>query len=81
MLTQNITKYHEHTYICYDLKTNEIIQREKLPPILKIIRIENDYAFKVPHGNRIRTMILEEGVCYIYDDFGEQRYVITIERW
>lgn len=68
-----------HRYICRILGTRESWYCEKLPPILKMLRkrVEDDYyAPKIPHGNRVRTDILETGVCRI-----EDLYEITIERW
>ena len=71
---------HGHQYVCKEVKaTGVIYMNEKLPPILKMLRRDTGYTFKVPHGNKVRTMILEDGVCIIDD--GEYRYEITIERW
>lgn len=73
-------KKNGHKYVCLNIKTGGVYENEKLPPILKILRTETNYTFKIPHGNKIRTMILEEGICIIYD--GEKElYRITIVRW
>ena len=83
MSTMRITaKEHGHQYVCKTIQgiaNGEIRINEKLPPILKALRIETDYTFKIPHGNKVRTLILEEGICRI--DGGEYVYEITIERW
>lgn len=74
------TNTHGHKYICVSVETGIVYECEKLPPILKALREATGYTFKIPHGNRVRTMILEEGVCTIYN--GDKRlYEITIDRW
>ena len=73
------TEKHGHQYMCKVLQTGEILVCEKLPPILKALREITDYTFKVPHGNKVRTLILEDGVCVIMN--GNDIYEITIERW
>ena len=73
------TGEHGHQYECKALRTGEILTCEKLPPILKALREATGYTFKVPHGNKVRTLILEEGVCRIEN--GDDVYEITIDRW
>lgn len=67
-----------HNYVCRNLITKEILRDPKLPPILKILRERTNYTFKIPHGNKVRTLILEEGVCRI--EYPGIHYEITIER-
>ena len=74
-----IESEHGHNYVCKSLKTGEQWCCVKLPPILKILRQESEdmyFGCKIPHGNRVRTDILESGICRIQDI-----YEITIERW
>ena len=73
------TEAHGHQYKCYSVRTRETIVCEKLPPILKALRETTNYTFKVPHGNKVRTMILEEGICIIQST--SDVYEITIDRW
>ena len=70
---------HGHQYECKILHTGEILTCEKLPPILKALRETTGYTFKIPHGNKVRTLILEEGMCRI--ETGDDIYEITINRW
>ena len=70
---------HGHLYICKIIHTGEVLSCPKLPPILKALREITGYTFKVPHGNKVRTMILEEGICIVDD--GAHIYEITIEKW
>lgn len=70
---------HGHQYVCKVVRTNEILACPKLPPILKALREITGYTFKVPHGNKVRTLILEEGICIIQN--GLDTYEITIDRW
>lgn len=71
-----------HEYVCKNLVTGTVYRSPKLPPILKMLRIETGYTFKVPHGNKVRTLILEQGVCRIdYMFISEHHYEITIERF
>lgn len=71
---------HGHRYICKGLITGDVYTDDKLPRILKALRIATGYTFKIPHGNKVRTLILEEGICIITDN-GVALYEITIERW
>lgn len=73
---------YNHRYICTITADNgirRILDCPKLPPILKALREESGYQYKIPHGNKVRTLILEQGVCHI--ECGEYQYDITIERW
>lgn len=70
---------HGHQYKCRNIHTGEVLMCEKLPPILKALREITNYTFKVPHGNKVRTMILEEGLCIVQN--GSDIYEITIDRW
>lgn len=73
------TTANGHKYICRILGTREVWYCDKLPPILKMLRKRSEDIYfvpKIPHGNRVRTDILETGVCRI-----EDLYEITIERW
>ena len=70
---------HGHQYKCRNIHTGEVLMCEKLPPILKALREITGYTFKVPHGNKVRTMILEEGICVIQN--GLDIYEVTIDRW
>lgn len=70
---------HGHQYICKVIRTGEILACPKLPPILKALREVTGYTFKVPHGNKVRTMILEEGICIIHN--GQDTYEVTVDRW
>ena len=72
---------HGHEYVCEDIATGIVIVSNKLPPILKDLRIATDYTFKIPHGNKVRTLILEEGMCIIKDNEDTELYKITIKRW
>ena len=76
----NTTKYNGHEYRVLNVKTGLVTINEKLPPLLKMLREATGYTFKIPHGNKVRTLILEEGICYIIND-GIVLYEITIERW
>lgn len=69
---------NEYEYVC-SMSTGEIIASRKLPVILKRLREYTGYNYKVPHGNKVRTIILEHGVCRITD--GNDIYEITIKRW
>lgn len=69
---------HKYVYKCEDMETGLIMTGVKLPPILKALREATNYTFKIPHGNRVRTFILEEGSCVIYDK-GKILYIITME--
>lgn len=78
------TNIQGHKYVCLVVETGEIIECEKLPPILKRLREETNYTFKIPHGNKVRTLILENGRCLIHEmknDKVKFLYEITIERW
>ena len=75
------TNTHGHKYICCVVGTGEIYEYEKLPRLLKRLREETGYTFKVPHGNKVRTLILEDGKCIIYGNYGRKLYEVTIERW
>ena len=70
---------HGHLYVCKVIHTGEILSCPKLPPILKALREITGYNFKIPHGNKVRTLILEDGICIIYN--GEDTYEITVDRW
>lgn len=70
---------HGHMYKCRNIRTEDVIMCGKLPPILKALREITNYTFKVPHGNKVRTLILEQGVCIVAN--GEDTYEITIDRW
>ena len=72
-----------HNYVCNDLVTGIVIRHHKLPLILKYLREETNYTFKVPHGNKVRTLILEQGICRIDYEFIniKHHYEITIERY
>ena len=79
-------KIYYHSYVCKktvavtdELECIHTIESVKLPPILKELREETGYQYKIPHGNKVRTLILEQGVCHI--DCGKYQYDITIERW
>lgn len=82
-MEQQEIKWSGHEYECMIINesTQEIdtIASEKLPPILRKIRKDTGYTFKVPHGNKVRTLILEQGICII--KHGDMRYEITIYRW
>lgn len=68
-----------HCYVCEELSTGEVLCCDKLPPILKILRKNTGYTYQIPHGNKVRTMILEQGSCDI--DAGIYQYRITVDRW
>lgn len=75
---------HGHQYECKiihngEIPWYEILTCEKLPPILRALREATGYTFKVPHGNKVRTLILEEGICRIEN--GDDVYEITVDRW
>ena len=70
---------HGHQYRLRNLYTGEVWTNEKLPPLLKLLRMATDYTFKVPHGNKVRTLILEQGYCII--EYASIQYEVTIERW
>ena len=70
---------HGHVYVCEVDPTGEVLENEKLPPILKVLRERTNYEYKIPHGNRVRTTILENGYCIIPGN-GET-YKITVRRW
>lgn len=72
-------KTYNHRYMCKITPTQEVLECPKLPPILKALREMTGYQCKIPHGNKVRTLILEQGVCHI--ECGEYQYNITIERW
>lgn len=74
------TRYNGHEYRVLEMGTGHVYTNEKLPPLLKKLREDTGYTFKIPHGNKVRTLILEEGVCHIYN--GDiLMYEITIDRW
>lgn len=75
------TNTHGHKYVCCVAETGEIYEYEKLPRLLKRLREETGYTFKIPHGNKVRTLILENGKCDIYSNYRRKLYEITIERW
>jgi hypothetical protein len=76
-------KYLFHRYKC--VYRNPItgeerhLTCEKLPPILKVIRREIKEMSTIPHGNKVRAIILEEGIY----EFTNDNIVckIIIERW
>lgn len=72
-------KTYNHRYMCKVVPTGEVLSNPKLPLILKELRERTGYQYKIPHGNKVRTLILEQGVCHI--EYGEYQYNITIERW
>ena len=72
---------HGHQYMCRVIATRDIVVCDKLPPILKALREDTGHTFKIPHGNKVRTLIIEEGMCIIYNDNGKALYEITIKRW
>jgi hypothetical protein len=65
--------------VCKITPNGIVITNPKLPPILKELRERTGYQYKIPHGNKVRTLILEQGVCHI--EYEEYQYDITIERW
>lgn len=71
---------HGHMYECQNLLTGEVYIHTKLPPILKTLREETGYTFKIPHGNKVRTLILEEGICTITNE-NMALYSIIVKRW
>lgn len=75
-------KTYSHRYVCVVTLANGEVDHylscPKLPPILKALREVTGYQYKIPHGNKVRTFILEQGVCHI--ECGEYHYNITIER-
>lgn len=78
-IIMDVTPTGNHEYKCKILGTREVWCCDKLPPILKMLRKRSEdiyFAPKIPHGNRVRTDILETGVCRI-DDL----YEITVVRW
>lgn len=70
---------YKHRYVCKIIPTKEVLVGPKLPPILKELRERTGYEYKIPHGNKVRTLILEQGVCHI--ECGGYQYDITVERW
>ena len=79
-MTNTHTKYNGHEYKVLEVGTGSVYINEKLPPLLKKLREDTGFTFKIPHGNKVRTLILEEGICYIYN--GDiLMYEITIDRW
>ena len=73
---------YRHRYVCKvtaDNGTHYFINDPKLPRILKELRERTGYEYKIPHGNKVRTLILEQGVCRI--EHNGYQYDITIERW
>lgn len=68
-------------YRCETTSTGAYMESEKLPPILKALRNITEYRFKIPHGNKVRTLILEQGACCIVDPFTDEMYIITVRRW
>lgn len=70
---------YKHRYVCKVVPTGEVLSNPKLPPILKELRERTGYQYKIPHGNKVRTLILEQGICSI--EYNKYRYDITIERW
>lgn len=76
----NTASEHGYRYICKCILTGEVYTDSKLPRILKTLREETNHTFKIPHGNKVRTLILEQGICEIKYE-GMALYEITIERW
>lgn len=76
----NTASEHGHRYVCKGHLTGEVYIDSKLPRILKTLREVTNHTFKIPHGNKVRTLILEQGVCEIEYE-GMALYGITIERW
>jgi hypothetical protein len=76
---------YEHMYKCTvlskDSEIDHVYECPKLPVILKAIKVDTDYRFKIPHGNKVRTLILEQGSCHIVDPDTNEEYIITIRRW
>lgn len=76
---------HGHRYVVKEIWCEHelpvIYTDIKLPPLLKKLREDTDYTYKVPHGNKVRTIILEEGICRIAVPDSGTIYEITIERW
>lgn len=73
------THWHGHMYVCEIDSTGEVLQNDKLPPILRTLRERTNHEYKIPHGNKVRTMIIEQGACII--TCNEEVYRITVKRW
>lgn len=76
---------HGHKYVVREIRHGHMIcsvyKNDKLPPLLKKLREDTGYTYKIPHGNKVRTIILEEGICRIAVPNSGIIYEITIERW
>lgn len=58
-----------------------VMHSSKLPEILKKVRMDTNYMYKVPHGNKVRAIILQEGMCRLSIPDLQLIYEITIMRW
>lgn len=77
-----------HKYVATNVDSGYQHKYDTLPDLMRFIRDR----VKIPHGNKIRTILLEEGVYCAqgkdrknridkYGDVVFHRYDITVERW
>lgn len=74
-----------YKYVCLvvnkDGKVDHFHESENLQAIMKAIRTDTEHKFKIPHGNKVRAIMLEQGDCNIIDPFTDNLYKISINRW
>lgn len=81
---RGITRY-KHVYQCMVVDPEgeimHIHESENLQAIMRAIRTDTEHKFKIPHGNRVRAIMLEQGDCNIIDPFTNILYKISVRRW
>lgn len=83
MMEEEPRRTDEFMYCARSLTTGEIICcDDSLVPIMARIRKD----IKAPHGNKVRTQIIEHGMCII-DGYGKKHpntyysWMVYVERW
>ena len=82
-MTEEPKRTDEFMYYARSLTTGEVIYcDDSLIPIMARIRKD----IKAPHGNKVRTQIIEHGMCII-DGYGKKykdtyySWAVYVERW
>lgn len=75
----------KHVYQCMVIdpegEVMHIHECESLQVIMRKVRDETGHKFKIPHGNRVRAIMLEQGICHIIDPFTDILYNFSVRRW
>lgn len=80
---EKVERTYDFIYCAEDLTTGEVICcDDSLVPIMARIRKD----IKAPHGNKVRTEIIEHGICLI-NGYGKKHpdtyysWAVYVERW